>query len=270
VHILLTNDDGFHSPGFQAVYQSLTQAGHKVTAVAPNQERSGQSHSVTFYEYLSVEEARMPDGAIGFLVSGTPADCTHIGCHTLAKMPVDLVVSGINMDTNLGYDTNYSGTVAAALEAAALGYPALASSLERSDYFDWEMAARVTRQAVNLYPGWNIPTGVVVNLNIPALITDPTWVWCKSNSIAVAEFYEIDSDESGHKRYKRRRSEETSTYQEHSDVAYIRKGQITLSPIGPVRTERQTLARLQKQVLDALESKKEPETQALKRAQKSF
>lgn len=265
MHILLTNDDGFKSPGFKAAYQALTQGGHKVTAVAPDQERSGQSHSITFYSYLYVKNFHLPDGTVGYSVSGTPADCAHIGCCCLTQEPVHMVISGINTDTNLGYDANYSGTVAAALEAASMGYPSLAVSLERSDNPDWEKAGQVTLEAANCYSSWGIPVGALVNINIPAIVSNPEWAWVPLNLIAVNEWYEIDTDEDGHKRYKRTRQEEKSACQPGSDVEFIRQGRITLSPLGPVRTVSQTLARLQNQALGASEW---PTVQAPKRAQK--
>jgi 5'-nucleotidase len=244
VNILLTNDDGITSPGLHAAYRALTRAGHTVTAVAPDRERSGQSHSVNFFTYLQVTEVEMPDGSIGHMVNGTPADCAHIGCFALAKDPIDLVVSGINTDTNLGYDANYSGTVAAALEAVANGFPALAVSQERSANVDWEMAGKITKEAVNLFQGWGIPTGVLVNLNIPAQITDPAWIWVPLNLNAVREYYVVDTDAQGNKRYKRTREEKYCQVDPGSDIDLSRQGRITLSPLGPVRSERDTLARL--------------------------
>jgi 5'-nucleotidase len=242
-------------------------AGHEVTAVAPDRERSGQSHSVNFYTYLRVNDVEMPDGSLGYSVDGTPADCAHIGCLALAKKPVDLVVSGINTDTNLGYDANYSGTVGAALEAAAMGYPALAVSQERAPNNDWELAGQVASQAANLYQTWDIPIGVLVNVNIPARITDPAWVWVPLNLEAVREYYVVDTDSEGNKRYKRTRAEEGSSIQPGSDVDLSLKGRITLSPLGPVRSERETLARLQSQSFEVLGGSRD---RVLKRAQKSF
>jgi 5'-nucleotidase len=189
----------------------------------------------------------MPDGSPAFTVSGTPADCANIGCLSLIKDPIDLVVSGINTDINIGYDANYSGTVGAALEAAALGYPALAVSQENSPSVDWELAGQITARAVSLYQGWEIPIGTMVNLNVPAKIIDPTWLWVPLNLVAVREYYVIDMDSEGVRRYQRTRDQPHSTYASGSDVDFLRRGRITLSPLGPVRSERRTLERLQSQ-----------------------
>ncbi|MDR1112038.1 MAG: 5'/3'-nucleotidase SurE [Deltaproteobacteria bacterium] len=251
MHILLTNDDGLRADGLMAAYRALSGAGHRVTACAPDRERSAQSQSVSLYSGLSVQEVAMPDGATGYAVSGTPADCSRLGCTTLAEPPVDLVMSGINNDSNLGYDANYSGTVGAALEAAAMGLPALAVSLARSDGPDWPGAAALAVRAVALFPGWDIPGGVLVNLNIPSRITDPAWVWAPLNLIAVSEYYRVEAGPDGARLFMRARLEDESPAQPGSDVDLFRQGRITLSPLGPVRTERQTLSRLQDQILAA-------------------
>jgi 5'-nucleotidase len=244
----LTNDDGIESPGLLSAHRALRLAGHEVVTVAPDGERSGQSHSVNLRSALRVKEVAMPGGGSGYGVDGSPADCAHLGCLALAGEPIDLVVSGINTDTNLGYDANYSGTVGAALEAAALGYPALAASLERSPAQDWELAGQVTLEAANLYQGWGIPRGVLVNLNIPAEIGDPLWVWAPLNLIPARERYAVERDAGGRiLGYRRTRELGKSTYMAGSDVDYFRQGRITLSPVGPVRSERKTLARLQNQ-----------------------
>jgi 5'-nucleotidase len=247
VRILLTNDDGITSPGLLAAYKALKLGGHEVYVVAPDRERSGQSHSANFFSYLQVNKVEMPDGAIGFCVNGTPTDCANIGCLALVEKPIDLCISGINTDVNLGYDANYSGTVGAALEAAAVGVPALAISQENSDDLNWPQAGQIALEAANLFPSWEIPLGVMVNLNIPAKITAPGWIWVPLNLVAVREYYVIDTDSSGSKRYKRTRDLQNSTFLPGSDVDLLRRGRITLSPLGPVRAERETLARLNRQ-----------------------
>ena len=244
--ILLTNDDGVTSPGLHAAYKSLTADGHTVTVVAPDRQRSGQSHSVNLYTSLKVTEVEMPDGAPGYMLDGAPADCAHFGCLALAKEPVDLVVSGINTDTNLGYDANYSGTVGAALEAAAMGCPALAMSLDTVTEPDWPKAGALTAQAVRLFPGWKIPDGLVVNINIPARITAPEWIWAPLNITPAREYYQVETSPDGDKLYKRTRDEENSFYSPGTDVDYFKRGRVTLSPLGPVRSERQTLIRMLK------------------------
>ncbi|MDR0354222.1 MAG: 5'/3'-nucleotidase SurE [Deltaproteobacteria bacterium] len=244
MRILLTNDDGIQSDGFQFAYKALSAAGHSVVACAPDRERSAQSQSISLYSCLQAKEVDMPDGAIGFAVNGTPADCTRLGCHLMKDQPADLVVSGINTDCNLGYDANYSGTVGAALEGLAAGYPALAVSLERSANYDWLQAADIAVKAASLFFTWNLPIGAMVNLNIPAVISNPEWIWTSLNHIPAKETYVQEKDDEGRLVYRRTRLTEFSEAVPGSDVALFQAGRITLSPVGPVRTDWRTLTRL--------------------------
>ncbi|MDR1658332.1 MAG: 5'/3'-nucleotidase SurE [Deltaproteobacteria bacterium] len=245
MNILLTNDDGLAADGLQVAYKALVAQGHQVTACAPDRERSAHSQSVTIGQPLGAQATTMPDGAIGYAISGTPADCSRLGFTTLAPPPLDLVISGVNNDSNLGYDANYSGTVAAALEAAGQGLSALAVSVERSDHYDWATVAEIVVEAVQRFPGWEIPKGVMVNLNIPAIISDPRWVWTAINPTPAPDSYlKLQAYEKGCSQYTRLRQEENCPATDDSDLALFRAGRITLSPIVPVATYQPALKRL--------------------------
>lgn len=127
MQILLVNDDGIHSPGLRALAVALQGEGHCVTVVAPDRERSAVGHGVTTRDPLFVQEQNW-EGIPAYSCSGTPADCTQLGLKSLAKGPVDLVVSGPNRGLNVAGDLLYSGTVAAAMEGAKLGVKAIALS----------------------------------------------------------------------------------------------------------------------------------------------
>jgi 5'-nucleotidase len=248
LNILLTNDDGLAAHGLGHAYRALTARGHKVAACAPNRERSGSSQSITLGRLLGAKPMTMPDGAVGWSVDGSPADCARLGFTLLAPWEVDLVVSGINDDLNLGYDANYSGTVAAALEAAGAGLPALAVSLERpgaghSGDGDWLEAAAILADAAELMPGWDIPAGVMVNLNIPCPIRDPEWVWTTLNPHASLDFYTEVSPEAG-SGWLRRRDESMCQVDDGSDLAWNREGRVTLTPLVPTAHHARTLDRL--------------------------
>jgi 5'-nucleotidase len=187
----------------------------------------------------------MPDGAVGYSISGTPADCAHLGYTTLATSPIDLVVSGINNDTNLGYDVNYSGTVGAAMEAAAAGYPALAVSVEKSESYDWPLAAEILCQAVELYADWAIPSGVLVNLNIPNIISDSTWVWTSANPYHGLDGYrQVSASADEVLEFLRIHNDNQRPPVEGSDVSLSLQGRITLAPIVPMGFDQKTLERL--------------------------
>jgi 5'-nucleotidase len=244
VRILLINDDGLEADGIRTAYAALTAAGHQVTACAPDRERSAQSQSVTLREPLKVVSVVMSDGAVGYAVSGTPADCSRLGFTALAQPPIDLVVSGINNDTNLGFDANYSGTVAAALEAAAAGYPALAASLERAASYDWDSAGRILAKVVEALPAWRLPPGVAINLNIPARIADPQWVWTTLNPVPPMDYYLKENRADGGCDYRRLRIEESCPAEPDSDLALCRLGRITLCPLVSVSHHAELLQRL--------------------------
>jgi 5'-nucleotidase len=161
MRILLTNDDGIFAPGLAALYRQLTRLG-EVTVVAPTECWSGASHCITFHEPLACTKVEIPGLFTGFGVQGSPADCVKLASMKLHEGPIDLVVSGINCGANVGINVYYSGTVAAAMEAAFLRIPSVAE--ERMD-FD-EAAAHGLAVLEQLLP---LHSGDVMNINIPLL-----------------------------------------------------------------------------------------------------
>lgn len=167
MHILLSNDDGYFSPGLDALAKALSALG-EITVVAPERDRSGASNSLTLDRPLQVRRA-----ASGyFYINGTPTDCVHIALTGLLETRPDLVVSGINDGANMGDDTIYSGTVAAATEAHLLGVPALAFSLAERGYRELESAAAVARRLVEAFLARPPADNALLNINIPALPLD--------------------------------------------------------------------------------------------------
>ncbi len=252
MHILLTNDDGLMAPGLLTIYAGLKERGHRVTVCAPDGQRSAASHSVTLRSPIKVAPWALPDGALGFAVYGTPADCARLGFSVLAKEPVDLVLSGINDDLNLGFDINYSGTVAAAMEAASAGYPALAASLERSNAHDWKRAVHIVLAVVDNFSSWNLPQGVAVNLNMPDQLSTGRndWFWTRPHSSPNEDHFEGEPHPDGSVLYQRLRSPEAELVRDDeqenptTDVAHVRAGHITLSPLIPHGCHEATLTRL--------------------------
>jgi 5'-nucleotidase len=166
MHILLTNDDGIFAPGLAALYRQLVHLGN-VTVVAPADSQSGTSHSVTFFEPLACSPVEIPGLFKGFGVYGSPADCVKLAHLELCKEPIDLVVAGINNGANVGINVYYSGTVAAAMEAAFLRIGSVALSLAAESDMDFDKAAEIGVGVLSkLMP---IPSGDVININIPRL-----------------------------------------------------------------------------------------------------
>ncbi|MDA0190226.1 MAG: 5'/3'-nucleotidase SurE [Proteobacteria bacterium] len=162
MRILLSNDDGYFAPGIEHLARALGEIA-SVTVVAPERDRSGASNSLTLDRPLSLRRA-----ANGFhYVNGTPTDCVHLAVTGMLDELPDMVVSGINHGANMGDDTIYSGTVAAATEGYLLGVPSLAVSLCSKDGAYFETAARVAREWVERLQRQAIRKPLLLNLNVP-------------------------------------------------------------------------------------------------------
>jgi len=162
VLILLTNDDGIDAPGLAALGRAAASLGECWT-VAPAVEQSAKSHALTMHEPLRAIE----HGPRRWSVTGTPADCVYLAVHHLRPARPALVLSGVNRGTNLATDVHYSGTVAAAREAATMDIPSLAASLWVNGAPQWETAERVVRGLSRLVLERGLPPGVLLNLNVP-------------------------------------------------------------------------------------------------------
>jgi 5'-nucleotidase len=162
MRILLSNDDGYFAPGIAILADALARLA-EVTVVAPERDRSGASNSLTLDRPLSVRKS-----GNGFLfVNGTPTDCVHLAVTGLLEGLPDMVISGINLGSNMGDDTIYSGTVAAATEGYLLGIPSLAVSLASKAGRHYATAARVTTELVERFQRRPPPEPVLLNVNVP-------------------------------------------------------------------------------------------------------
>lgn len=162
MRILLSNDDGYFAPGIAALVKAVSDLA-TVTVVAPEQDRSGASNSLTLDRPLSLRRA--PSGF--YFVNGTPTDCVHLAVTGMLDERPDMVLSGINLGANMGDDTIYSGTVAAATEGYLLGVPAIAVSLVGKHGEHFETAARVARDLVQRFQRQDFGGPVLLNVNVP-------------------------------------------------------------------------------------------------------
>ena len=167
MNILICNDDGYLAPGI-AVLARVAGEFANVRVVAPERDRSGVSNSLTLDRPLHIKQAQN-----GFYyVSGTPTDCIHLGLHALPDFRPDLVFSGINNGANMGDDTLYSGTVAAATEAYLMGIPAVAFSLNDYSGRYWETAEKAAWMMIDRLVKTPPKLPVLWNVNIPAVASD--------------------------------------------------------------------------------------------------
>jgi len=164
MHILVSNDDGYLAAGLEALAAAMQRFG-MVTVVAPEQNCSGASNSLTLNRPLTVHKA-----SNGFLyLNGTPTDCVHVALTGLLDTPPDLVVSGINNGQNMGDDTVYSGTVAAAMEGYLFGLPSIAFSHVDKGHAHLDAAARIAAELVARYVERPLPGPFLLNVNVPNL-----------------------------------------------------------------------------------------------------
>jgi len=164
VHILISNDDGYNAPGLLVLADALRNQHHKITVVAPRENKSGCGMALSLRRSIDVEQ--VDDGL--FIVDGTPADCVYIGLNNLVDETVDLVISGINNGPNLADDILYSGTFAAAMEARRMAMPSIAVSITERSVQHYETAAYIAVQMSNALPMLNYRSLLaVLNVNVP-------------------------------------------------------------------------------------------------------
>jgi 5'-nucleotidase len=173
MHILVTNDDGVTAPGLLALTQALRKVADKVSVLAPDRNWSASGHVKTMHRPLRVSQVTLADGSEAWASDGAPSDCVALAVMGFIPDKIDLVVSGINPNTNIGHDVTYSGTVTAAMEAAIQGLPGIAVSLERpGDLSEGKMDFGHAAEAAGRIAAWlmaqaELPDEVILNVNVP-------------------------------------------------------------------------------------------------------
>ena len=245
MRILVTNDDGIHSPGLAVAERIARAISGDVWVVAPENEQSGASHSLTLTSPLRlrrIEERR-------FAVSGTPTDCVMMAClHILKAQPPELILSGINWGSNLADDVTYSGTIAGAMEGCALGIPSIALSqgYDEGDRqaIDWAAGeahgAGIVRKLVAA--GW--PAGTLINVNFPGCPADQV----KGVKVVPQGSYDLQSTEIEERTDARQRAyywiglrRRKSTPPSDSDVGAVYDNYIAVTPLHLNLTEPEVL-----------------------------
>ncbi len=160
--LLLTNDDGIHSPGLQALEKALSILGELVV-IAPDRDNSAVSHSLTMNRPLKVTELSEKR----FTLDGTPTDCVAIGLSKILDKKPDLLISGINSGPNLGDDISYSGTVSAAVEGTMYSIPSMAVSLAGSAPYDFSSAGEIATALAQKILAKGLPENTLMNVNVP-------------------------------------------------------------------------------------------------------
>ena len=164
--ILIVNDDGIQSPGIMALAQAMESLG-SITIVAPDQEQSAKSHSITLNNPIRMNPVNLKKGFKGWAVKGTPVDCAKIALKNLFKKKPDLLISGINLGSNLGKNLIYSGTISAAYEGTILGIPSAAISLDSFHAKEFTAAKQVSISIATYLLKNKLPEGIMLNVNVP-------------------------------------------------------------------------------------------------------
>ena len=166
MRILLTNDDGIHSPGLWAVAEAL-KGGGELTVVAPDRDQSGIGTAMTLLGVVRAQAITSPiDGVKAFSVEGTPADCVILATEVLVEEPFDLVVSGINSGANMGMDMVVSGTVGGAIQGYLRGIPSLAVSVASITDFRFEAAAGTAKALAEGISNNSLSAPMLLNVNL--------------------------------------------------------------------------------------------------------
>ncbi len=245
MRILLSNDDGVHSPGLVALYEGLKGLGD-LEVVAPDRDHSGASNSLTLNRPLTVEQH--PNGFRS--VDGTPTDCVHLAVNGLFDQSFDRVVSGINTHANLGDDIIYSGTVAAATEGRHLGLPAIAVSLVNNGHFHYATAARVVRHLLESARPLALGPRSILNVNVPDL------PWNELNGFRVTRLGHRERAEGavpmtcprGKERYWIGAAGAGGDAGPGTDFQAVREGYVSITPVHIDMTRHDALASLREWV----------------------
>jgi len=249
MNILISNDDGFNSEGIKALANILSEK-HSVYIVAPDSQKSAMSQSLTIRDKIIVKAVKLKNVNAKKIIttSGSPADCVKLAITTLLKkdeLP-DIVISGINHGPNLGHDVCYSGTVAAALEAARLGYRALAVSIVAKDwcYNDFIYPAEFVADLIENYPDIKINT--VLNINIPKInkskIKDIAYTHL-AGRVFTSEYKKVaETDEK--KAYVLAGVPAYDSQSDLTDIQAVRESKISITPLNFNMTDNDVLKKL--------------------------
>lgn len=245
MRVALTNDDGIHAIGLRAIYHALLEAGHKVDVIAPMTEQSAVGHSITIHGPLRVKKIA-EENFTGYGIHGTPTDCIKLGIGELVSERPDIVVSGINAGANVGPDILYSGTVAAATEAAHLGFPALAVSHDSFKPSNLLAHARYAVALMARIPWKELPPRRVMNLNLPNRPVEEFkgLSLCHQTSAIWKDWYYRREDPRGNPYWWLDGDIPPDQITPESDKGYLTDGWATLTPLKFDFTDTDTLEKM--------------------------
>lgn len=233
MNILITNDDGISARGIRVLAEKISKK-HNVIVVAPREQKSASSHSISINTPIKIREEKILGlNCKAYSVVGTPADCTQVGLSLLADN-IDVVISGINRGVNSGIDILYSGTVSAAIEGAIYNVPSIAISMEVDwdrDDEDYSKAANWVSKVLDLAEEKYLKNNVVLNINVPNVDEHDIkgLKVCKiGKSTYKTEYILLDEDDDKIYQTKGVRNE---IEKDETDLYFLSQGYVTLTPL---------------------------------------
>jgi len=236
MHILVTNDDGVQAPGLLALVTAMRPLG-KVTVLAPDRNWSASGHVKTMDRPLRVRETTLADGSTAFTSDGAPSDCVALSLLGLVEETIDIVVSGINPNANIGHDVTYSGTVTAAMEAVITGVKGIAVSLDSPEGFrgvlDYSTAAVVAHKVTEQVIQDGLPEGVILNINVPYLKETELkgYMITRQGLRVYRDALDQRLDPRGHPYYWIGGEAPTGIAEEGTDFGALKEGYVSVTPL---------------------------------------
>jgi 5'-nucleotidase len=235
MRILLTNDDGIHAEGLQALRRVFEKdPEHEIFIAAPDRERSGSGHSITLTRPLRVQDVPYDNPRVhGYAIDGTPSDCVKLALKAILPEPPDVIVSGINNGANLSTDVLYSGTVSAAIEGIMLGVPSVAVSLTAFGEKDYSYAAAFTSNVLHRVVHNDLPPNTLLNINIPpGTCQDISGLVITHLGVRQYEhIFERRTDPFGRTYYWLAGEPVEVDHDPAADITAVREGKISVTPI---------------------------------------
>ena len=243
--ILVTNDDGITAAGLFALCNYLNQY-HEVFVVAPDNERSGVSQSITYRRPIFHQEHTIGEGIRGMAINGYPVDCVKVAMFELCPFKPDVIVSGINSGLNTGLNVGHSGTVAGALAGAVFQIPTVAISLESHDEMDYDRAIQISWPTIRQLILGGRTCGLVLNVNIPtsALEGEPEFCIVPMNANNMGYQFEKGNDPKGRPYHWQTCAPDAQQLPQLCDSYAVATGKIAITPLSPDLTQHDAIGHL--------------------------
>ncbi|MBZ2175669.1 5'/3'-nucleotidase SurE [Schnuerera sp. xch1] len=233
MRLLLVNDDGIYAEGIYKLAQEL-ETDYELTIVAPDDERSAQSHALTIRKPLIVKEVKLKGiNSKAYSVSGTPADCVRVAIDKLITEPIDMVLSGINKGLNVGMDVLYSGTVSAAIEANIYNVPSIALSAEWvNGNINYDSTAKYGKYILEKSKDELLRNNIILSINTPFVEENQVKgiKVCKVGGVVYDYFLMENGDVEG-ETILITDSRKHNGQEEDTDRHYVSQGYITVTPL---------------------------------------